>query len=262
LLLLHRDVVTNFQNAAKAAVLRMRGGDVSADAVQDLTNSFNSLVDQFVIESERWAESLWEVHKDDTAAIDKEFDEELAALKQLRNDEDGEASIRPTNPHFEIEHNGTLVARADAKDERVIHAYVMVSREHGGATLTASEIRATDTPYGILNRQLSPGDRVSLTFVSDDEVSKVDRRVIKKGPMGTATAKRGPRLTISTTRTPELHAYLGADAHVQAVLDYIEGKCVLQVDSVTIQDNGDTTGTRWLRQEIAPGESVQIEYVT
>lgn len=261
MLLLHRDVVTSFQNAAKTVLLKLQGEDRDPAAVQGLVNSFNSLVDEFVIESERWAESLFARHKDDTDAVSKEFDEEYGALKQLRGDGE-EQKPGPTKPHFEIAYNGELIALAAPKDGRIVLAYVIVNREHGSATLTATNVHTGTSSDGVLNRELEPGDHVSLTFVSDGQASNEERRAVQPGRKEPPPAKGTPGLTISTARTSKLQANLGVDATLQAVMQYIEGKCVLEVGSVTVDDDGQTTGTHWLRQEIAPGESVDIVYVT
>jgi hypothetical protein len=257
-LVLHRDVVTQFQQAAEAAVLRLRSGESSADATQALVNSFNAIVDQFVIESERFAESLFEVHKHDGEAAGQEFDQEIAALKALRDDGDTRSKTPVASPHFEIRHNDEFVARAEARDGRTIHANVIVS--HVGAGLSASEVRAADAPHGIFNRLLDPGDRVAITFAESAEMpQRPDRQARKRD--SPPTVHRAPTLKISTARTPELEAYLGADAHLQAVVDYVEGTCVLKVDSVTVHEDGHTTGTRWLRQHLLPSDWVEITYL-
>ncbi|MFY9317026.1 MAG: hypothetical protein WAO95_15890 [Burkholderiales bacterium] len=261
MLLLHRDVVTNFQNAAKSVLLKLRSGDRDPAAVQGLVNSFNSLVDQFVIESERWAESLFATHKEDSDAVSKEFDKEIGALRQLRDD-DEERKTGPTKSHFEITYNGELIALAAPKDGRIVLAYVIVNREHRSATLTATDVYASTAPDGVLNRELNPGDHVSLTFVSDGQASNEERRAVQPGRKEPPPARGSPGLTVSTARTSKLQAYLGVDATLEAVMQYMEGRCVLQVASVTVDDDGETTGTHWLKQEIAPGESVDIVYVT
>jgi hypothetical protein len=261
MLLLHRDVVTNLQDAAKLVLLKLRSGDHEPEAVQGLVNSFNSMVDQFVIESERWAESVFAAHEDGSHAVSKEFDKELDALKQLRDD-DEERKTGPTKPHFEIAYNGELIALAAPKDGRIVLAYVIVNREHRGATLTATDVHASSAPEGVLNRELNPGDRVSLTFVSDGPAPNEERRAVQPGRKEPPPARGAPGLTISTARTSKLQAYLGVDATLQSVMQYMEGKCVFQVDSATIDDDGETTGTHWLKQEIAPGETVDIVYVT
>jgi hypothetical protein len=258
-LLLHRDVVTQFQNAAEAIALRMRSNRTNADGVQALIMSFNSMVDQFVVESERFAESLFDLQQNDPDAGSKEFETEMAALKELR--EDGDLSNRPVleNPYFDITLNGSTLARADTGHGHVIHALVHLISS--GASLTAGEVRAADAPHGILNCELSPGDRLAIRFGCDGASLKQNNTVTRATFKYPTDDQRLPMLKVSTSKKPEVCAHLGAYETLQAVMDFREGKCTLKVGSMSIDENGDSTGTHWLTYEVEVGECIQIEYV-
>ena len=86
MLLLRHEMVTRLQDASKAAILRIKAGDVDAGAVQTLSDLLDLLMGQFGRESERFTSLIFDTSKQDADRARKDFDDEMAALDAFWGD--------------------------------------------------------------------------------------------------------------------------------------------------------------------------------
>jgi len=192
-------------------------------------------------------------------------------------------------PYFEVTHNGVFLARAGAPDISVITAHVTVTVE-GGASLGIHGMRSTESKrehFNWVSQNLRPGDQVEIVYLAEGgeatpprstsarDITNIEEELQRiQGELREFEAKaskqpapkprswtRAPRprlLKISTNQTSALDASLGDEQHLQAVLNFTSLGCVLEVDALTVLEDGDTKGKRWLRENLESGDYVRI----
>jgi len=197
-------------------------------------------------------------------------------------------------PYFKVLQNKKLLANAGLSDISVLSAHVIVGPE-GLASLGVHGMRSTKTRYehfDWISQSLRPGDQVQIAYVASGRPSKPKSRSTRE--IGTAesvkaelakleaqlaefearAAAEPPAPRPTWTRAPRprtlkvsmgsrtVNAQLGDQEHLQAVLNYTKQGCILEVDAMTVLQDGSTKGKRWLRKELRPGQQVRITYAT
>jgi hypothetical protein len=146
--------------------------------------------------------------------------------------------------------------------------------------------------YDWISQSLRPGDQVQIAYVDrgrgsrprsraitdaasvesiEAELEKLraqfaefEARAASEPPLPLPTWTRAPRprmLKVSIGRRTT-DARLDNEEQLQAVFKYTSRSCVLAVDAMTVQEDGSTKGTQWLRQELRLGQQVKITYAT
>jgi hypothetical protein len=195
-------------------------------------------------------------------------------------------------PYFSVQINGAPVACAGAEDVQFLSANVIIA-PHGEASLGLHGMRLTDAGAQEHLIWQTPrvyrGARIEITYVLigkatvstswltpsvDLEMLMAEMKEMKaemgthfrgKFPDGIPPLRRLPEpivLRVSADGTSPVDAKLGDEEQLQAVLNVTTRDCVLEVDSLTVLEGGTTKGQRWLRQQVSPGQRVEITYAT
>jgi len=196
-------------------------------------------------------------------------------------------------PYFKVSHNGKMLANAGRARIDVLSAHVVVGAQ-GLASLAVGGMRATrkrQEHFEWISRSLHPGDQVHIAYVATGRGSKpVSRSATEVGNIHsieeelerletelgefesragadpapaapTWTRAQSPRiLRVSTSEQEAIDALLGAEEQLRAVLNLTARGCMLEVDAVTVLQDGSANGKRWLQQELRPGQEVRITY--
>jgi hypothetical protein len=138
---------------------------------------------------------------------------------------------------------------------------------------------------------LRPGDEVQIVYVASARASKPKSRSISKMasindiqaeleklqaqlsefearatgdamPAPKWTRAPRPRMLKVSMGSRTVDAQLGEEEQLQSVLNYTKRGCVLEVDAMTVLEDGNTKGTRWLEKKLRPGQQVKITYAT
>ncbi|HSC96655.1 MAG TPA: hypothetical protein VLC73_16970 [Burkholderiales bacterium] len=195
-------------------------------------------------------------------------------------------------PYFDVQINGAAVACAGADDIQVLSAYVIIA-PHGEASLGIHGMRLTDAGMEEHLSWKTPrvhrGDRIEITYVLIGKATvsnsylapavepetlvaelkkmgaELEARFRDTFPDGISPLKRLPEpivLRVSAAGSSAVDAKLGNEEQLQAVLNATARDCVLEVDSLTVLESGNTKGQRWLRQQVSPGQRIEMIYAT
>jgi len=84
---------------------------------------------------------------------------------------------------------------------------------------------------------------------------------ISKPPTWTR-APRPRTLRVSTRKKHSIHAHLDGEEQLQAIINMTGRRCVLEVNAMTVQEDGSTRGKRWLQKKLRLGQQVTITYTS
>jgi hypothetical protein len=195
-------------------------------------------------------------------------------------------------PYFKVAHNGKVLANAGSPRISVLIAHVIVGAQ-GPASLTAHGMRATKKRrehFDWISQPLRSGDHVEIAYVAkaratkprsksvtdisniEEELQRLqaqlgefEARATQQAAPQLPTWTRAPRpriLRVSTSKISTIDATLGDEEHLQAVLNFTSCGCVLEVDAMTVLDDGSTKGKTWLKTKLRLGQRVRITYAT
>ena len=196
-------------------------------------------------------------------------------------------------PYFDVRLNGVRIACAGAEDIGVLGAHVILGSE-GPVSLSVQGTRLIDKDseefVHWVQCSLRAGEKVEITYLDGNATPPISRTVHSRKAADVAaeiatveaelaalseelaripppknratysTAPRPKRLDVSTSLTKAVRAELGEEEQLQAVLNLLNGKCVFEVDSITVLDSGNTKGTRWLNERLSPGQRIEVAY--
>ncbi len=187
-------------------------------------------------------------------------------------------------PYFEVWLNDELLARAGTDDVCSLSAHV-VAVPDGSASLGVHGMRTLrDGAYEHLDwvsRWLRRGDRVEIAYLLSAEASppvrhppldsshieegskEIEAKLREKYPDGVPAPRRigvPIVLRVTTTQTAPVAAAIGQEEQLQAVVNWSERGCVIEVDALTVLEGGRTKGRHWLKQGLSPGERIEITY--
>jgi hypothetical protein len=196
--------------------------------------------------------------------------------------------------YFDVKLNGSLLALAGATDIAVLDAHVIVSAR-GVASLSVGGLRTvagTHEHISWVSQKLRSGDQVEIAYLlrgveataprttavseaaSDvlEELKNLQAELEQRSKEARSYPSRqfqmwtrAPRpriLKVWTQSGGEVDADLGTEEQLQAVLIFAGGTCELEVDALTVAQDGTTKGRRWLQQRMDPGEQLRISYVS
>jgi len=197
-------------------------------------------------------------------------------------------------PFFVIELNGQVVVCAGSAKADVLSASIIGSA-NGPAVLGAS-CRISEEDHWVHTAWksfvLSPRDRVLISFAAEGEPTpsessgatpkqsqeeiwaEVDRsrsELESRRPLTATTRRqafshtRAPRshhLVVTPPVGESVHSELGDCEQLQAVINLVGSTCKVEVDSLTVQPDGSTRGTRWFAGALQPGEQIGFTYGT
>jgi hypothetical protein len=196
--------------------------------------------------------------------------------------------------YFEVKLNGIVLARAGAADITVLDAHVIVTAR-GVASLGVGGMRMTANArehFGWVSQRLRSGDEVEIAYLSDgveatapktssvsevasDVHAELERiraeleqhavEVANYSPQPFQMWTKAPRprmLKVWTNSGGSVDADLGDEEQLQAVLNFVRGSCELEVDALTVLDDGRTKGKRWIQQQLSAGDELKISYVS
>ncbi len=187
--------------------------------------------------------------------------------------------------YFVIELNGQVAVCAGAPNIQVLVASI-IGTVHGQAVLGAhgmGEDEGQEVHLSWRSFLLSPRDQVTISYAAEghatapvstsatpkmsldeilaslESIHEMRPRVEAKAFSHTKAPRRH-RLGIETAAGVSVDASLGSAEQLQAVVGFGGSGCTVEVDSLTVQPDGTTPGTRWLTDSLEPGQSITFTY--